>query len=298
MNAQLRPAEPRVGIFAGEPAETYHQRRLDEASASGLKQMLRSPAHFHHWATHPEDDKQSPALTFGRALHCAVLEPEVFAQTYVVLPPNAPQRPTAAMLGAKTRSPESEARCAWWAAWDADNAGRVMLSASDYDRVRGMADAAILHPVARGLLAGGDREMTFRWIDEETGIACKSRADLYARGEFLMDLKSCRDASPDGFARAVAAYHYDVQQAHYLDGIRTNGDSIRWFVFLAIESEAPYVCQPHILDVRAEQRGWNLRQKAIKRQAQCLTTNRWPGYSDQLNELALPAYAYYGDESE
>lgn len=295
MNAILKMDDPRVGVFRGEPAEAYHQRDKATASASGLKLMLRSPAHFKHWCDNPDQDKSSPALTFGRALHCAVLEPEVFEATYMVLPADAPQRPTAAMLGAKKRSPESEARCAWWAAWDADNAGRIMLPASDYDRVQGMAESARQHPVARGLLAGGDREVTFRWQDEETGLACKSRADLYAPGEFLMDLKSCRDASPEGFARAVAGYYYDLQQAHYLSGIRACGDSIRWFVFLAIESEAPYVAQPHILDVRAEERGWNLRQKAIARQAECLKSGVWPGYSDRLNELALPAYAFYGE---
>lgn len=297
MNAQFQE-QPRAGIFRNEAPETYYKRRLDEASASGLKQILRSPAHFRHWCEHPDDDKQSPALTFGRALHCAVLEPEVFAATYMVLPANAPPRPTAAMLGAKKRSPDSEARCAWWAAWDADNAGKIMLSSSDYDRVQRMAESARAHPIARGLLAGGDREVTFRWQDEGTGLACKSRADLYAPGEFLMDLKSCRDASPEGFARAVAGYYYDLQQAHYLDGIRTCGDSIRWFVFLAIESDAPYVCQPYILDVRAEERGWNLRQKAIKRQAECLTSGRWPGYSEALNELALPTYAYYMENEQ
>lgn len=297
MNAQLKE-QPRAGIFRNEAPETYYQRRLDEASASGLKQMLRSPAHFKHWCEHPDSDKQSPALTFGRAMHCAVLEPDVFARTYMILPADAPQRPTAAMLGAKKRSPESEARCAWWAAWDADNAGKIMLSSSDYDRVQGMAESARAHPIARGLLAGGDREVTFRWQDEDTWLGCKSRADLYAPGEFLMDLKSCRDASPEGFARAVAAYQYDVQQAHYLSGIRANGDSIRWFVFLAIESEAPYVCQPHILDVRAEERGLNLRNRAMKRQLECLTNGRWPGYSEALNELALPAYAYYMENEQ
>jgi exodeoxyribonuclease VIII len=164
--------------------------------------------------------------------------------------------------------------------------------------MQGMAESARSHPIARGLLAGGDREVTFRWQDEETGIHAKCRADLYAAGEFLLDLKSCRDASPEGFARAVAAYQYDVQQAHYLSGIRANGDSIRWFVFLAIESEAPYVCQPHILDARAEERGWNLRQRALTKQAECLRTGRWPGYSEALNELALPAYAYYMENEQ
>jgi len=66
--------EPLVGIYTDEPASEYYVRRLDEASASGLKQILRSPAHYRHWCMNPEDDKESPALSFGRALHCAVAE--------------------------------------------------------------------------------------------------------------------------------------------------------------------------------------------------------------------------------
>lgn len=298
MNAVLKPIEPRVGIFPNEPGDVYYQRRLDEANASGLKQMLRSPAHFHHYVTNPDDDKQSPALTFGRALHCAVLEPDVFAKRYVVLPADAPSYPSRRQWEAKNPSIDSVRAMDWWREFEGVNAGAERLSAADHDKVRRMADSAMSHPVARGLLVGGDREMTFRWQDEETGIACKSRADLYASGEFLMDLKSCRDASPEGFARAVTTYQYGLQAAHYLDGIRCNGDAIKWFVFLAVESTEPFVCQPYILDAQAETLGFNQRRKAITRQAECLRTGQWHGYSQQLEELRLPAFAFYGDDSQ
>ena len=63
MNAMLQPA-----TFIGqEPSESYYTRRLDEANASGLKHMLRSPAHFKHWVDSPEADRDSPALRFGKA---------------------------------------------------------------------------------------------------------------------------------------------------------------------------------------------------------------------------------------
>ena len=298
MNAVLRQPEPRVGIFPDEPASAYYVRRLDEASASGLKQILRSPAHYRHWCQNPDGDKNSPALEFGRLLHCAVLEPDVFARRYAVAPADAPAYPAARSWTAAKSAPDVEKAKDYWRQWEAEHAGMIRVAPADYDKVRAMADSAMAHPVARGLLVGGDREVTFRWQDETTGIACKSRADLYAGGEFLMDLKSCRDASHDGFARAVASYAYDLQAGHYLDGIRSNGDSIRWFVFLAIESEAPYVAQPYFLDARAETRGWNLRQFAMNRLSDCLKSGRWSGYSDNLAELALPAYAFYQEGTE
>jgi hypothetical protein len=297
VNAQIKEQPQRLGIFTDEPAEAYYQRRLDVASASGMKVLLRSPAHFKHWCEHPDADRDSDALTFGKAFHCATLEPEVFVRQYAVVESGAPRYPTAAQWNAKgKRSPDSQAAVDYWSAWNANNAGRTRLSQADYDRARHMADSVRRHPVAKGLLIGGDRETTFRWQDEETGIECKARADLYAGGEFLMDLKTCRDASHEGFARSVASYAYDLQAAHYLDGIRSNGDSIKWFVFLACESEAPYVCQPYILDAAAETRGFDLRMKALRRQRECLDAGHWPGYSEQLSTLTLPAWAFFGIE--
>lgn len=298
MNAQLQP-QPQGVIERGIAPEVYHQRSLDIATASGLKRLLRSPAHFRHWVKTPDDDKESAVLTFGRALHCAVLEPERFLKAYAVVEPGAPSYPTAKQWNAKgKRTPDSQAAIDYWTEWNANNRGRVRMSATDYDRARAMADSVRMHPVAAGLLVGGEREVTFRWRDEESGVACKSRADLYAPGEFLMDLKSCRDASPEGFARAVHSYTYDLQAAHYVEGVRAGGDAIRYFIFLAVESEAPYVCQPYLLDAAAEQRGYTLRRQAIKRQAECLRSGRWPGYSDQLSEIHLPAFAFYNIEED
>lgn len=295
MSAQIKPSDW-GGVFPAVPAEQYHQRALDIASASGLKHVLRSPAHFHHWVKNPEDDEDRPVLAFGKALHCSVLEPDAFDARYCVLPENAPQRPTRAMLEAKKNSESSLERIAFWERWDADNAGRSILTAADYDRARRMGDSVRAHPVAAGLLVGGQREITLRWEDEDTGLRCQARPDLYLPGEFVMDVKTCRDASEEGFARAVHSYLYDLQQAHYLDGIRRNGDSIRWFVFLAIESTPPFVCQPYLLDSKAEDRGFTLRTRAMKRQAECLRYGRWPGYSEKLGEIHLPTYAFYGIE--
>lgn len=292
MNAQLRPQEPRIGIFTDEPANVYHQRRLDEASASGLKQILRCPAYFKHWVENPDNDKTSPALAFGSALHCAVLEPEVFARKYIVLPADAPNYPTRRQWDAKKPSIDSIRAMDWWRDFEAANAGRVKLSADDYEKVRRMADSALSDPVARGLLMGGDRETSLRWVDEETGIACKARCDLYVPGELMMDLKSCRDASKDGFGRAIDTYGYDLQGAHYVESVRATGGSIKFFLFLAIESEAPYVAQVHKLGPRTEAAGWALRQKAIKQQAECLKTGRWPGYADSVIETDKPEWSF------
>ena len=79
--------------FIHEPAEEYHKRRLDVASNGGLVLLdTTTPLHYHHWITNPEpDEAESAALKLGKAYHCAVLEPDVFAETYCVIPPDAPR---------------------------------------------------------------------------------------------------------------------------------------------------------------------------------------------------------------
>lgn len=294
MNAVLKP---QGGVIRDEPAEVYYQRRLDEANATGLKLMLRSPAHFRNYIETPDDDKETATLRFGRMVHCATLEPDAFDRSYIVLPANAP-RDMRRFRDAKKPSMETLASIDFWDQFEIDNRGKAVVSVDDYDRAQRMGDSARAVPLMAGLLTGGEREITFRWTDPETGLACKARIDLFAAGHFMMDLKSCVDASPEGFARAVMNYKYDLQQAHYCAAARECGEPIERFVFLAIESRAPYVAQAYLLDPRAEERGWNLRQKAIRRQAECLRAGRWPGYSERIEQIALPSYAFYGDESE
>lgn len=296
MNAALQE-QPNGRLILDEQPEIYYQRNLDEANSTGLKIIDgRSPAHFKYWVEHPEDEHETPAKTFGKAFHCSVLEPDVFAATYAVLPHDAPARPTAAMLNAKKPSPESLARQDWWHNWNAKNGNRIILPAEDYDRAQRMADSVRAHPVAAGLIVGGHREATLRWIDQETGVACKARIDNLIPKEFMVDAKSCIDASPEAFARAAAIYRYDAQAAHYMDGARECREQVDYYIVLAVESEAPYVCVPYYFGPVEEQRGWALRQRAIRKQAECLRTGHWPGYADTLTQLTYPTWAHYGIE--
>jgi exodeoxyribonuclease VIII len=303
MNAQLQE-QPTGRVIFDEPAEVYHRRALDEVSNSGMKVIdTRSPAHFAHWVADPEAGIETPALRFGKALHCAVLEPHVFDRDYCILPAGAPDRPTAAMLGAKNPSPSSLARQTWWSDWEAVHGGQTILTAADYDRIRGMADSAHRNPITAGLIAGGKREVTLRWVEfvdlpdgRVVPVQCKARVDNWLEElAMFVDVKSTADASPEAFGRSVASYRYHVQHCHYGEGAKACGIPLDHFAFLAIESEPPYVCEPYIIDPAAEERGYQLRDRAMQKQAQCLADGRWPGYSDgtTINSLTLPGWAFY-----
>lgn len=289
-----------AGVITGEPASSYYERQLHVANNTGLTIInQRSPAHFRHWVEHPEDDRDSADFAFGRAFHCATLEPEVFERTYVVVPPGAPTRPTARQWNAKNPSRESRLAMDWWGNFEHEHAGKTQIGASDYERAQRMGESIRNHSdEVAGLLVGGLREATLRWVDEETGLECKARLDQYEPDEFILDLKKTRDASPDGFAKAIANYLYDQQAAHYTAGAAAHCGRALRFIFLACEDTPPYVCQPWFLDPMAEERGWALRRRAMRTQAECLQTGKWPGYASTFQQISLPSYSYYGIEDQ
>jgi hypothetical protein len=72
--------ETQVGLLS-MAAEEYH-RNKDAVGHSSLVRIMRSPAHFQEYVTHPPEP--TPAMAFGTAVHCAVLEPAAFASDYAV----------------------------------------------------------------------------------------------------------------------------------------------------------------------------------------------------------------------
>lgn len=306
MNAQIKEA-PRLGVFADEPAEAYYVRRLDEASNSGLAVIdERSPAHYRYWVENADDDADSEALAFGKALHCAFLEPERFGDCYGVLPAEAP-RDLRHLRKAKKPSDSTLESIEWWDAWEASNAGRLMLTRSAYDLATAMAASARAMVLDFGgttitmadLLGECQTEVTVRWVDEETGILCKLRADLYAEElQFAADLKSCLDASREAFSRAVFRHRYHAQHAHYCEGFRAAGAPLRSFFFLPVEKDRPHVPAAYHLDPPAEERGWEIRQRSMRKLAHCLKTGEWPGHTRAVESLSLPAFAFYDNTKE
>lgn len=310
MNAQLRPAEPRIGIFTDEPAETYYVRRLDEASNSGLKVIdQKSPAHYLHWINNPQDDEETPAMAFGSAYHMATLEPDRFDQTYVVLPKDAPAYPQERQWNAKNPSIDSVRAMDWWRSWEASNASRKRLSTPDYDKVRRMAESMrsqeLIFP-AHGLAIQVaelidlcETEVTVRYADEETGILCKIRADLWSRElAFAADLKSTMDATMAEFAWSIRKYRYHVAHVHYNEAFRMVGEPLASNVLLPTEKVAPFISAAYHLTSEDEEIGWAIRQRSMRKLKACLDSGKWPGPTTTVTPIRLPPGAFYDAQED
>ena len=246
--------------------EEYH---ADPAiSASHLKAVMQSP--YHYWSRYlnPKRPIMEPtaAMRLGSLAHCAVLEPDELHNRYAI----APDR----------RSNAGKALAADMAA-----RGLEAVTESEMALAANMAIAVQGHPYAGALLADGKAEQSFWADDTATGLRVKARPDWYFGGT-IVDLKTCQDASPGGFARACASFAYHIQAAHYL-----NVTFAERFVFIAVEKTYPYAVGVYELDAAAMAAGKEQCRIGLQTISNCHAINEWPGYTTTCDTIAMPNWA-------
>lgn len=249
---------------------------------STLKVIGKSPRHYQHALTTPRTD--TPALSFGRIVHCAVFEPLEMPRRYVVAP-ECDKRTTKCKKA--------------WAAFVAANAGREIVDRDDYDRALLVGEAVRAHPVAASYLAAGVAESVCQWTDADTGLRCKGRRDWVSTSRpAIVDLKTARDLSPRAFAAAVARYEYDAQLAFYGEGERVTTRQINPLplVIIGVESVAPYDVGVFVLDDEATWRGMAIWRAYLKTLKQCRESGQWPGQYPAAVSLSLPMWAFPSDD--
>jgi hypothetical protein len=264
-------------------ADEYH--RSEAIGSTSLKHVLRSPAHYLHAKENPQE---KPAFNFGRAVHMAILEPNVFASTVVVMP----EFWGLTRDGKKTNSPNSIDVKEQREKWLLQNHGNTIVTADEMADILLMAKALSKHKTARALLTGGAAEESYFDTCPETGLARKCRPD-FLRGNIIPDIKSTTNAHPAAFVKEIAKYNYHVSAAYYLDIVSSVlGQTFDQFIIIAIEKTAPFGVSVHLLDDAAIEEGRKLYKKALKTLAECQKTNNYPAYPDAILSATLPNWAY------
>ena len=115
----------------------------------------------------------------------------------------------------------------------------------------------------------------------------------------MVDLKTTAgSAAPNDFAVTAAKYRYYIQEAFYRAGARATGIGDCDFYYLTVEKQPPNLVSVTRLHPDAIQLGDQLMRQAVRTYATCLETDTWPGYSDEVTEIDLPAWAYYQNTND
>lgn len=184
--------------------------------------------------------------------------------------------------------------------WQRNNSERKVLSPEAFEQIFAMRDAVMNHPSAFAI--------------------------LHHVKDIIGDLKTTEDASPEGFAKSIANWRYDVQHAYYIDGTRLALEqgkcnppqegkaelSVYWtdpvtgvlcrcrpdfwrgypkhFAFIAVEKKPPYAVGVYVLDSEGVEIGRAQYQHDLRVYAECVRTGEWPGYGDKIQTISLPAW--------
>ncbi|MCK4525928.1 PD-(D/E)XK nuclease-like domain-containing protein [candidate division WOR-3 bacterium] len=251
---------------------SFHDYLADSAlNNSGLKIFSQSPAKFAYWRDNEKPG--TPTQVEGSALHCAILQPELFENQFGKGP--APRVGSAGRIK-----------------WDKANPKAIPLTPRQFDNVQGMSQA-FEHTscsVARDLLAGGTPEMSIFWDDPGTHLVCKMRPDYLRADDIMIDLKSSQAGSPQGFLREVRRWGYDRQAAWYERGLNAAYQAagvnrrVEAFIFIVVENFSPYETAIYMLSDEIIETARQQIDIDLEKYIKCIKNNVWPGY---VNEIVI-----------
>ncbi len=287
---------------------TYQQSQA--VNVSTLKAMRRSPLHYLEAVAN--ERRPTKVMGNGIAGHVLTLEPERMKDI------------TVCDIGRETRAWElyeavratgeqpavydgAVRRGKAWDAFEAAHPGQLIALASEWAAVqpllgakqimtstelelaRAMADAVHAHPEAHRLLQGGRAEVPIYWTDTETGVDCKGRIDYLAPGR-VVDLKTTADVSPWVFSRQCARLLTHMQLAFYADGVAGKGQLPDVYV-IAVESARPFdVAVYHVRDDTLVA-GRDEYRRLLRRLVECVEADNWPGVAPEVIDFELPSWA-------
>lgn len=237
--------------------------KRDYLSYSALKAFAKSPNHYLQYVN--KEHTETPAMVLGSLTHCLVLEPEQFAAKFAVAP----------KVDRRTNSGK-----ALWAAFEHESEGRAVVTEEMYHNAAAITDAVSRNSLAYRILIGKQSEHAIE--GEIDGIPFKGIADAMD-ARTVVDLKTCQDASPEGFRRAASNFSYHLQAAIYLQ--LTGCQEYYW---IAVESAAPYnvsVYRPTPLSIGAASAYLSQLIERFK-----AWDGKPKGYGENIYDLDLPPW--------
>lgn len=277
----------------------YHAIRW-AASASQLRELHgKTPAHLWHRLQNPKPPTWEMVL--GTLVHHRILEPSqpfpaisVVPETYVV-----PADYKGTLRDLKPGDIEDwnwrRKYCRQWRETQ-EAAGFIVVDRSDLDEIERASERVLANREARELIEGADTEVTLFWHHDQdrAPFPCKARLDLVPVGPDMGDIKTCADASLEGFQKHAWESGYHLQGAFYMDAWDRLGDRMfTGFKFIAYERTIGLV-KVHRMTDALLQAGREAYQSALDTYIRCVRANQWPGYTEEAAEWDLPRWMRKG----
>ncbi len=289
------------GLIRELAEDLYHS--LPGLSSTGAKKILKSAAHYRHYADTPQPTKAE--FDLGSIVHGKVLGVGAGVAIYPdgtgteVFEFDGKELPTVLSSAGTTGTNAARAF-----AKDARENGLIPMKRADADVAEAMASSVLGNTEARKMFEEGEPELSMFATDPDTATPMRGRLD-WLHPNRIIDLKTTAvGASEADFEVAAFRLGYDVQTAWYEHIYHLiTGDTLPYLI-VAVENTAPYLTGIHRFGddelLMARRRG----REARERYARCIETGTWPGYKTRnggpIGILRAPAWNVnqYIDEYE
>ena len=194
--------------------EQYHSH--DSISASGLKTIYKKSV-FHHLNQKPFT---STSMNFGSAVHSVLLEDST--DELATLPED---------LNLKTiKGREAKQK------FIKDNPDKIVITYKENNNIQKIIKNYRQNDLAMEILFSlTEKEISYYGTIDN--IDCRIRPDGIKENDFIMDIKTCQDASPTAFRKAIYYYAYHLQACFYSEALGFKPENFR---FIAIENQHPF----------------------------------------------------------
>lgn len=261
-----------LGVRA-EADSLYHKNR-EFIGSTELREMSKSPKHFHEAWKNREYSEPTAAMVRGSVLHSVLLEQDL--SKYVKRPVDDEGK----QIAANTKV---------YKAWLETIGDKIPVAADLYDDLYKALSAFADNKRAMKLIEGAQIEQSVYAQDHESGLYVKARPDIW-KGDVLIDLKTTEEINRQ-FRNRIFDFGYDFQMGHYSETIRSSGHNrIKDYYIIAFEAVAPFDLKIFRMDLGDIDAAINLRQQYLNEISVCVRQNKFPGYSDDIETVTKPNY--------
>lgn len=271
MNNNL--AQGKDPAFCAGMTEADYRKALG-LSQSSLKIFSKSAAHY--LASTEEQAEPTDAMILGSVFHAMMLQPDEAKNLYAV------------KLKMDGRSKEGRAYNENFAI---ENAGKFVINVEQEAQLKDMCKSILAHPKASQLLADSDyKELpVFGTYPTPYGdVRLKGLIDAYdSKNGFVNDIKTCEDASPEGFRKAIWDRRYDFQDVQYSWLLENAGKPVNQFNFICVEKKPPYAVAVYSINADSLLKSAGRWEDLVIEFGACTSSGIWKAYSDEIVELSL-----------
>lgn len=273
-------------IILGDELSNEDYHKSEGVSSTFLRSLIENTASKAHW--NRLNPTSNSSMDLGNLIHTLVLEPDTFDKRYLILPESHKQKGESI----KKNQPYYQ---------EAKELSKTVLSFKenqDLDLLRQNLEHNLDYQLIRHMRTKGKPEVSLMWHEKIYGmdVTLKSRPDwLWEKEGFIFDLKTCQDASDDGFAKSVQNRTYLLQAYMAMRGYeKCFGRKAMQHVWVVIENSKPYDINSFYLDPKDPEYGHELYEvgkdlfyKAMKIYKECKQSGNWPGYGCVPKPLKL-----------